>query len=137
MIGLEVYHYQKKRFLIEQTITSLFALVIIFLTLYFIVNKMMPILMSLALFVAFYTTINNFILKVNSEVIEISDHTISFEAYKKKDIYEISKLQSFKLKEFPSAKKIYVRLIDFENKKKNIGFTQVLLMKGRSYLKNY
>lgn len=118
MIGLEVYHYQKKRFLIEQTVTNLFALVIIFLALYFIVNQMMPILMSLVLLVALYATVNNFILKVNSEVIVIGDDTISFEAYKKKDTYELSKLQSFKLKEFPSSKKIYVRLVDFDNKKR-------------------
>lgn len=115
---MEVFSYKKKRFLIEQTITNLFALFFIFISLYFIVNKIMISIMVLALLASLYTVVNNFILKVNSEVIEISDQIISFEAYNKKDIYEISKLNSFKLKEFPFSGEIYIRLVDCENKER-------------------
>lgn len=109
------YKYLKNRFLIEHTITNIFALIIIFFSVYHILKGNLPILMTLALISSLYSVINNFIYKVNTETIIIGKDEIAFESYNKKDNYRIEEIKQIKLKEYPTNGKIYVRLTDKNN----------------------
>lgn len=110
------YKYLKNRFLIEHTITNIFAIIIMFFSVYHILKGNLPILMTLALISSLYSAINNFMYKVNTEIIVIGKGEISFESYNKKDRYSIEKIKQIKLKEYPTNGKIYVRLTDENNK---------------------
>lgn len=113
---MDIFAYKKKRYLIEQTITNLFAFLFALISLYFIVNQIFPVIMSLGFISSIYAVFNNFVFKVNSRKISISDRIISFEAYNKVDFYTISDIKSFKIKEFPSSGKIYLRIKNYDNK---------------------
>lgn len=132
---LEIYNYQKKRFFLEQTLTNLFTLGISFTSLFFIINKTLPALMWMAFIVSIYSVLNNFLFKVNSEKVEISESMISFEAYGKKDSYQLDKLVVIKLKEFPSSGKIFVRITDSTNKQRKYWINTSSFENGKKLFK--
>lgn len=83
-----------------------------------------------------YATLNNFVFKVNSKLITIKDDEISFEAYAKKDVYTISKIESFKVKEFPSSGKLYIRIEDDTGKKRKYWIHTFSFNESKNLFKN-
>lgn len=110
------YKYLEKRYFIEHTLTNIFAFILIFISIYFFTKSILPAIMVLAFISSVYSIINNFIFKVNPEIVEISDEEISFESYNRKDVFKLSEINKLILKEYPTAGKIYVRIFDENNK---------------------
>jgi hypothetical protein len=113
---MKKYEYIDKRFMLEQTLTNVFAILIIFIAAYYALKGVVPVIMTLAFISAFYSVINNFVFKVNSKKVIIDKNKLSFEAYGKKDTYFIDAIKKIKLKEFPTNGKIYTRITDENNK---------------------
>lgn len=91
--------------------------------------------MVLALIASLYSVVNNFVLKVNSEIVEVGEDAISFEAYGKKDSYAISEVESIQLKEFPSSGKIFVRVTDNSKKQKKYWIHTASFEEGKALFK--
>src|SRR5699024_7886445 len=99
---MKIYRYNKHRFFVEQSMTNILAIFIIFVSLYNISNNFLPVLMILALISSLYSVINNYIFKVNTEVVTIGGNHITFESYGKKNVFNLYNIQKIKLKEYPT-----------------------------------
>lgn len=62
--------------------------------------------------VAFYQVWNTFIARCYSHSVTLSDHQISFELFGKSQSYELATLKEFRVREFPSSGKMYLRVGD-------------------------
>lgn len=108
----KTYTFQQPYFNIEVVATGLFCL---FLTVACVVCALMNLFMPPALLIIFagvalYQVWNTFVSISNPKEVVIDDGSIAFSAFGRTDCYELSKLDEFRVREFPSAGKMYVRV---------------------------
>lgn len=104
------YIFDKRAFLMQITITGIFTFVIFLLCIYGIFASSYASLCALIALIAGYTTWNNFVSVSNPQKIEITNDFICFSAYRKEHKYLYEDIKNFKIREFPSAGKIYLRI---------------------------
>lgn len=107
---MKEYSYDKKFFNIQVTLTGIFSILIAIGCLIGIILGQPPALLTLAIIAAVYTAWNDFISNSNPEKVIIADDYISFSSFGREDKYMFDQLESFKLREFPSAGKIFIRV---------------------------
>lgn len=107
---MKVYQYDKRLFLIEVKVTGYFCIAVIFLCLYMALNNVAPGLMIMAALIAFYTVWNTFISHSNPEIVKFEENAISFSSFQKEDRYTFEDIKQFRIREFPSSGKMYIRI---------------------------
>lgn len=118
MITIVKYTYSKSKYFIDQTLTGVISLVgIIIIPIVYFLYDFSTVLPIIFFITCVYTFWNSFVAKVNSEIVGISETKVSFEAYGKKDVYSLDKIEKMNIREFPSSGKMYIRI--YNNNKKN------------------
>ena len=109
-----VFTYQNPYYAIEVTLTGIFCIEIAFVSVCCIAfNLLLPrAVFMLALLVSCYQIWNTFVSGSNPKVIELSEEVVSFNSYGRIQKYDLKKVNSFLVREFPSSGKIYLRVND-------------------------
>lgn len=92
------------------TAIGVFCAIILLYSVFMILNGKSPLVFSGAAIVAFYTVWETFVSLSNPKEVEIDKNGISFRAYGREHRYLWSDINSFRAKEFISAKKIFLRI---------------------------
>lgn len=108
----KTYTFQQPYFNIEVVATGVFCL---FLAVACAACALMNLFMSPALLVIFacvalYQVWNTFVAIANPKEVVIDDDAIAFSAFGRSDRYDLSQVSEFRVREFPSAGKMYVRV---------------------------
>lgn len=120
---MKKYVYKKDRFFIRVTLVGIICIIMGIYNIYLIV-KGATILNLIIVIVCIYQIFNTFFSLSNPEEVYIDDHRITFKAYGQVHTYDFKQIYDFRVKEFPQAKKVYVRI----NKNQNN------LLKGRYWV---
>lgn len=106
------YSYLKRYFFIEATLTGIVCLAALVVCPYLAYKGIVPGIMIVLMVPAAYQVWNTFIAIANPETVEIDEEAISFSAWGRTDRYAWSDVRSFRVREFPSAGKMYIRIND-------------------------
>lgn len=106
------YSYLKRYFFIEVTLTGMVCLAALVVCPYLAYKGIVPGIMIVLMVPAAYQVWNTFIAIANPETVEIDEKAISFSAWGRTDRYAWSDVRSFRVREFPSAGKMYIRIND-------------------------
>lgn len=106
---MKKYIYNRKFFNTEVTMTGVICGIIAILSLVMIAIQVMAVLFMIVFVVAIYQVINTFYSNSNPEIVELSDTTISFSSYKRKDTYKLDEIHSFKVRQV-GGEKFYIRV---------------------------
>lgn len=107
---MKSFEYDKKLYLFDVLITGVVSFLAMLVLLVLVLLNIQPIIAGLFAIVAAYSFWNAFIAKVHPKTITIEGHNISFASFNRIDQYNIDELSLFKIREFPSAAKIYLRI---------------------------
>lgn len=107
---MKEYRYDSKTFFMQVKVTSWVCIAVIAVTLYFsVIGKFQPLMVFLSV-IAFYTIWNTYVSRSTVEVVRMSDQEIQFETFGKTVTYPIEELTNFKIREFPTSGKMYLRI---------------------------
>ncbi len=120
---MKKYVYKKDRFFIRVTLVGIICIIMGIYNIY-LIAKGATILNLIIVIVCIYQIFNTFFSLSNPEEVYIDDHRITFKAYGQVHTYDFKQIYDFRVKEFPQAKKVYVRI----NKNQNN------LLKGRYWV---
>lgn len=104
------YTYLRKYFVIEVVITGFISIAALIFCTAWAVQGIYPPLMVLLDIAAFYQTWNTFVAIANPETVTLTDEEISFSCWGRTDAYRIDELSEFRVREFPTAGKMYLRI---------------------------
>lgn len=107
---MKTYTYEKRYFVIEVLITGIISVAAVVLCPIIALQGFYPPIMGMLAIVGFYQTWNTFVAIANPETVTIDDETISFSAWGRTDSYRLDELTEFRVREFPSAGKMYLRI---------------------------
>lgn len=113
---MKQYRYSRKFFNTEVTMTGVICSILAILALVMMVLNVMAPLFMVVFIVALYQVFNTFYTNSNPEIVEISDSSISFSSYKRKDTYELDDIFSFKVRQIGGGK-FYIRINKYSVKK--------------------
>lgn len=108
--------YDPTMYLFDVIITGIVSIGAAVVAAWLMLNTIFPALMFLLLVSGVYSAYNLFIAKVHPKVILIEGKVISFESFGVKKTYCMDQVETFKIREFPSAGKIYLRIASKNNK---------------------
>lgn len=104
------YTYLRKYFIIEVVLTGIISIAALILcTIWAIMGIYTPLMVLLDI-AAFYQTWNTFVAIANPETVTFTDEEISFSCWGRTDSYRIDELTEFRVREFPTAGKMYLRI---------------------------
>ncbi len=106
---MKQYIYKKKYYDFKVAYIGYFVSAIGLYALYRFVTRMSA-LYGLVLLVCAYQFFNTFISLSNPEEVDVSDDSITFKGFGKSHTYRFSEIEDFRVKEFVTAKKIYLRI---------------------------
>ncbi len=108
----KTYTFEQPFFNIEVLATGVFCLFLVVVCMVCAVKGLFlpPALLSIFACVAFYQVWNTFVSISNPREVVIEDDAIAFSAFGRTDRYELSDVNEFRVREFPSAGKMYVRI---------------------------
>lgn len=105
------YAFDKNSFRVQVTVTGIFVMIIFMVCVYaMITNSPYGPLCALIAVVCVYTVWNSFVSLSNPEKVMIGDDFISFSAYGREHKYMFHEVEQFKIREFPSAGKMFIRI---------------------------
>lgn len=104
------YSYLKRYFFIEVTLTGIVCLAALLVCPYLAYKGIAPGIMIVLMVPAAYQVWNTFVAIANPQTVEIDDEAIAFSAWGRTDRYLWNDVTSFRVREFPSAGKIYIRV---------------------------
>ncbi len=106
---MKEYNYDAKKFRMKVTVTGVFCVLI---ALYGACQWIMTqdTLMAIIFIVAFYTVWNSFITISNPSKVTLSDEEIVFSAYGREDRFPMTEITSFRVKDFPNVRKLFIRI---------------------------
>jgi hypothetical protein len=104
------YSYLKRYFFIEVTLTGIVCLAALLVCPYLAYRGIAPGIMIVLMVPAAYQVWNTFVAIANPQMVEIDDEAIAFSAWGRTDRYAWNDVTSFRVREFPSAGKIYIRI---------------------------
>lgn len=104
------YSYLKRYFFIEVTLTGIVCLAALLVCPYLAYRGIVPGIMIVLMVPAAYQVWNTFVAIANPQTVEIDDEAIAFSAWGRTDRYAWNDVTSFRVREFPSAGKIYIRI---------------------------
>ncbi len=104
------YTYLRKYFIIEVVITGFISIGALVLCTIWAIQGTYPALMLLIDVAAFYQAWNTFVAIANPETVTLTDEELSFSCWGRTDTYRIDELTEFRVREFPTAGKMYLRV---------------------------
>lgn len=109
-VFMKEYKFDRKIFNVEITLTGVFCIVIILACIAGAIMNKLPGLLIFAAVIAAYTAWNDFVSISNPEKVVISDDFISFYAFGREHKYPLSDISQFRVREFPTSGKIFLRV---------------------------
>lgn len=106
----KTYTYMKRYFVIEVLITGLICLAALVVCPILAYQGFLSGIMIVLMVPAAYQAWNTFIAIANPETVTIDDEAISFAAWGRTDSYRLDEMTSFRVREFPTAGKMYIRI---------------------------
>lgn len=107
---MKEYRYDAKAFFMQIQVTAVVCVVVILLTIIFsAIGKFSPLMLFLSV-IAFYSLWNTYVSRSTVEIVRMDDHELQFETFGKTVTYRVNELKIFKIREFPSSGKIYLRV---------------------------
>jgi hypothetical protein len=109
---MKSYAYEKSYFTRQVVLVGIFCVLILVSCIVFVATDTVlprPIAVVVAV-VAAYQVWNTFVAIANPETVEIGDDSIAFSAFGRTDSFSISEMKEFRVREFPGAGKMYVRV---------------------------
>ncbi len=106
------YTYMKRYFLIEVQLTAVISALALILCTVWAFMGIYPPLMVLIDIAAFYQLWNTFVAIANPREVTLTDEEISFSCWGRTESYRIDELKEFRVREFPTAGKMYIRVND-------------------------
>ncbi|GAB2021143.1 hypothetical protein RyT2_02160 [Pseudolactococcus yaeyamensis] len=107
---MKSFEYDKKLYLFDVLITGVVSFLAMLVLLILALLNILPIITGLFAIVAAYSFWNTFIAKVHPKIVTIEGKNFSFTSVNRTDHYNMDELTLFKIREFPSAAKIYLRI---------------------------
>ena len=107
---MKSYTYIKPYFEIEVIATGFVSLAALIVCPYLAWKGVVPGIMIVLMVPAFYQAWNTFIAIANPETVTTDDESIEFSAWGRVDKYNLSDVETFQVREFPSAGKMYIRI---------------------------
>ena len=106
---MKEYKYDAKKFGMKVTVTGVFcALIVLYCVWQCIVTQ--EAIWAIVAFVAFYTVWNSFVTISNPSKVTLSDEEIVFSAYGREDHFPMTEITSFRVKDFPNVRKLFIRI---------------------------
>ena len=106
----KTFTYIKRFFVIEVILTGLISLGALIVCPLMAYRGVLPPVMIMLAIAAFYQVWNTFIAIANPEKVTITDDSIIFSCWGREDKYPFSELAEFRVREFPTAGKMYIRI---------------------------
>lgn len=107
---MKEYNFDKKVYSVQITLTGVFCIAIALFCAYSMITTGTIGIYAIGALVAIYTAWNDFVSISNPEKVTLADDYIAFTAYGREHKYMREDIEEFRLREFPSAGKIYIRL---------------------------
>ncbi|BBM19926.1 MULTISPECIES: hypothetical protein [Enterococcus] len=104
------FEYDKTLYFIDVPVTGVVSLIVFLIALVSIITNRIPALMFLVGIVAFYSFWNALVAKVTPKEIDVDGDTLTLRSFNRRDAYSLTQLKSFKIREFPSAGKMFLRM---------------------------
>ncbi|MGI6509641.1 MAG: hypothetical protein ACOX1L_03520 [Erysipelotrichaceae bacterium] len=120
---MKKYVYKKDHFFVRVTLVGIICILMGIYNIYLLIINRNYLNLFIVIICA-YQILNTFFSLSNPEEVYIDDHRLTFKAYGKVHTYDFKQIYDFRVKEFPQAKKVYVRI----NKNQNN------LLKGRYWV---
>lgn len=107
---MKTYTYIRRYFAVEVIATGMIALAALAVCPLLAARGVMPGIMIVLMIPAAYQVWNTFIALANPETVTLADDFIEFGAWGRRDRYELADVREFRVREFPTAGKMYVRV---------------------------
>lgn len=104
------FEYDKTLYFIDVLLTGVVSLIAFLIAIALVVTNRMPALMFLVGIVAFYSFWNALVARVTPKEVDVTGDTLMLRSFNRTDDYHLSQLKSFKIREFPTAGKMYLRM---------------------------
>ncbi|MBU5360052.1 hypothetical protein KQI58_03025 [Enterococcus raffinosus] len=104
------FEYDKTLYFIDVPVTGVVSLIVFLIALASIITNRIPALMFLVGIVAFYSFWNALVAKVTPKEIQVDGDTLMLRSFNRRDAYNLDQLKSFKIREFPTAGKMFLRM---------------------------
>lgn len=108
--AIMTYTYIKRYFIIEVLLTGIISIAALLLCTTWAIMGIYPPLMVLIDIAAIYQIWNTFIAIANPEQVTLDDEELSFSCWGRTDSYRLSEIKELRIREFPSAGKMYLRI---------------------------
>ena len=106
---MKEYNYNAKKFRMKVTVTGVFCILIALYAIWQLIVTKEPIWVAVII-VAGYTVWNSFVTISNPSKVTLSDEEIVFSAYGREDHFPMTEIKSFRVKDFPNVRKLFVRI---------------------------
>lgn len=106
---MKEYNYDAKKFMMKVTVTGVFCVLIALYSIWqwFLTRET---LWAIILLIAVYTVWNSFVTISNPSKVILSDEEIVFSAYGREDRFPMTEITSFRVKDFPNVRKLFIRI---------------------------
>ncbi|MBY4797753.1 hypothetical protein K6V98_05205 [Collinsella sp. AGMB00827] len=104
------YSYIRRYFVIEVLLTGLLSGAVVVVAPILAYRGFYPGIMLVLMVPAVYQLWNTFIAISNPQTVALDEEAIEFSAWGRTDHWELAQIQSFRVREFPSAGKMYIRI---------------------------
>lgn len=104
------FEYDKTLYFIDVPVTGVVSLIVFLIAVGSIITNHIPEMMFLIGIVAFYSFWNALVAKVTPREITIDGDTLTLCSFNREDAYDLTLLKSFKIREFPTAGKMFLRM---------------------------
>ena len=104
------FEYDKTLYFLDVPVTGVVSLIVFLMAIGAMITNRVPALMGMVGIVAFYSFWNALVARVTPKEVAIAGDTLTLRSFKRVDDYNLPQLDSFKIREFPTAGKMYLRM---------------------------
>ncbi|MGG5370639.1 hypothetical protein [Enterococcus sp. AZ196] len=104
------FEYDNTLYFMDVLVTGVVSLIVFLIAISSIIVNWMPALMGLVGIVAFYSFWNALVARVTPKEVDVTGDRVRLRSFKRTDDYSLTQLKSFKIREFPTAGKMYLRM---------------------------
>ncbi len=106
---MKEYIFDPKKFRMKVTVTGVFCVLIALYSIWQVITGGEAI-WAIVLIIAGYTVWNSFVTISNPSKVTLSDEEIVFSAYGREDHFPMTEITSFRVKDFPNVRKLFIRI---------------------------
>ncbi|MGT2846443.1 hypothetical protein [Streptococcus massiliensis] len=105
-----VYVHNKFSYFVSVVLTGIFTVLIVAWSFFMVSQNVLPQLFLFIAFIAGYNVWNTFVSQVNIKEIKLDGNRLEIKTLSKTHEVKVDECESFKIREFPSAGKMYIRI---------------------------